>query len=51
MKINVVLTLQFSDTQYYINQPLAPNSVLGSAAFVLASLEVERLNDAPKTPQ
>lgn len=29
---------------------MAPNSVLGTAAFVLASLEVERLNDNPITP-
>ena len=28
---------------YYIKQPILYNSVLGSAAFVLASLEVERL--------
>ncbi|POS81017.1 glycosyl Hydrolase Family 88 [Diaporthe helianthi] len=30
---------------YYVSQPLVPNSVLGAAAFVLASVEVERLND------
>lgn len=36
--------------QYYINQPIEPNSVLGAAAFVLASLEVERLNDNPYSP-
>ncbi|KAI0408939.1 Six-hairpin glycosidase-like protein [Xylaria palmicola] len=29
---------------YYIGQPILYNSVLGSAAYVLASLEVERLN-------
>ncbi|KAF2845220.1 glycoside hydrolase family 105 protein [Plenodomus tracheiphilus IPT5] len=29
--------------EYYVGQPLVYNSVLGSAAFVLASLEVERL--------
>lgn len=40
-----------SNSQYYIKQPIAPNSVLGAAAFILASLEVERLNDAPNTTQ
>ncbi|KAI0913206.1 Six-hairpin glycosidase-like protein [Ustulina deusta] len=30
--------------EYYIGQPLLYNSVLGSAAYVLASLEVERLS-------
>lgn len=29
---------------------MAPNSVLGSAAFILASLEVERLDAAPNRP-
>ncbi|KAI1417201.1 glycoside hydrolase family 105 protein [Hypoxylon sp. FL1857] len=29
--------------EYYVNQPILYNSVLGSAAFVLASLEVEQL--------
>lgn len=29
---------------------MAPNSVRGSAAFILASLEVERLEAAPNTP-
>jgi hypothetical protein len=29
--------------QYYVGQPIVYNSVLGSAAFVLASLEYERL--------
>ncbi|KAI1430137.1 Six-hairpin glycosidase-like protein [Xylaria sp. FL1777] len=29
--------------EYYVGQPLLYNSVLGSAAYVLASLEVERL--------
>ncbi|KAF4825326.1 Unsaturated rhamnogalacturonyl hydrolase YteR [Colletotrichum tropicale] len=28
--------------EYYTNQPLSPNSLLGESAFVLASLEVER---------
>ncbi|KAK1963182.1 family 88 glycosyl hydrolase [Colletotrichum sublineola] len=28
--------------EYYTNQPLLPNSLLGESAFVLASLEVER---------
>jgi rhamnogalacturonyl hydrolase YesR len=45
--------IAFSDTccgeltyqsQYYVGQPLLYDSVLGSAAFVLASLEYERLN-------
>jgi hypothetical protein len=30
--------------QYYVGQPLLYDSVLGSAAFVLASLEYERLD-------
>ncbi|KAI0969930.1 Six-hairpin glycosidase-like protein [Xylaria arbuscula] len=30
--------------EYYVNQPILYNSVLGSAAYVLASLESERLN-------
>lgn len=30
---------------------MAPNSVLGTAAFVLASLEVEILDDNPITVQ
>ncbi|KAG6030157.1 hypothetical protein E4U41_000168, partial [Claviceps citrina] len=29
--------------QYYTHQPLSPNSLLGESAFILASLEVERL--------
>ncbi|KAL7621181.1 hypothetical protein AAE478_008498 [Parahypoxylon ruwenzoriense] len=29
--------------EYYVNQPISYNSVLGSAAYILASLEVERL--------
>ncbi|KAK8116159.1 glycoside hydrolase family 105 protein [Apiospora sp. TS-2023a] len=29
--------------EYYVGQPLLPNSVLGTAAYILASLEVERL--------
>lgn len=29
--------------QYYTKQPLVPNSLLGESAFILASLEVERL--------
>ncbi|GKT41552.1 unsaturated rhamnogalacturonyl hydrolase YteR [Colletotrichum spaethianum] len=28
--------------EYYTNQPLLPNSLLGESAFILASLEVER---------
>ncbi len=31
-------------SQYYVSQPILYNSVLGSAAFVLASLEYERLD-------
>lgn len=31
--------------EYYVGQPVVPNSVLGAAAFVLASVEVERMND------
>ncbi|KAI1819853.1 Six-hairpin glycosidase-like protein [Xylaria intraflava] len=30
--------------EYYVNQPIQYNSVLGSGAFVLASVEVERLS-------
>ncbi|KAG7087239.1 hypothetical protein E1B28_013219 [Marasmius oreades] len=30
--------------EYYVNQPISYNSVLGSAAFILASLEYETLN-------
>jgi rhamnogalacturonyl hydrolase YesR len=30
--------------EYYVGRPLVYNSVLGSAAFILASLEVERLD-------
>ncbi|KAI1632778.1 Six-hairpin glycosidase-like protein [Biscogniauxia mediterranea] len=30
--------------EYYINQPILYNSVLGSAAYILASLEVEKLS-------
>ncbi|KAG6008291.1 hypothetical protein E4U21_004753 [Claviceps maximensis] len=30
--------------QYYTKQPLSPNSLLGESAFILASLEVERLH-------
>lgn len=29
--------------QYYVSQPIKYNSVLGSAAYILASLEIERL--------
>jgi hypothetical protein len=29
--------------QYYVGQPILKDSVLGSAAFVLASLEYEKL--------
>lgn len=29
--------------EYYTSQPLVPNSLLGESAFILASLEVERL--------
>ncbi|KAG6368876.1 hypothetical protein INS49_003094 [Diaporthe citri] len=47
-----VCSLNSSATyDYYVQQPMAPNSVLGTAAFVLASLEVERLDDNPITPQ
>ncbi|KAH8596617.1 Six-hairpin glycosidase-like protein [Bisporella sp. PMI_857] len=31
--------------EYYIGQPISYNSVLGSAAFILASLEIERLGN------
>ncbi|KAM4061107.1 glycosyl hydrolase family 88 protein [Hirsutella rhossiliensis] len=31
---------------YYINRPIIPNSLLGEGAFILASLEVERLHGA-----
>lgn len=31
--------------QYYVSQPINYNSVLGSAAYILASLEIERLTD------
>ncbi|PNY26562.1 Unsaturated rhamnogalacturonyl hydrolase YteR [Tolypocladium capitatum] len=30
--------------EYYTTQPIAPNSLLGEAAFILASLEVEKLS-------
>ncbi|KAL1864569.1 hypothetical protein Daus18300_007584 [Diaporthe australafricana] len=36
---------------YYIEQPLAYNSVLGAAAFVMSSLEVESLDKSQNTPQ
>ncbi|KAI0014680.1 Six-hairpin glycosidase [Xylariomycetidae sp. FL0641] len=40
-----VCSLNSSATyEYYVNQPILYNSVLGSAAYVFASLEVERLN-------
>ncbi|KAG6026283.1 hypothetical protein E4U19_002704 [Claviceps sp. Clav32 group G5] len=29
--------------EYYVKQPLSPNSLLGESAYILASLEVERL--------
>ncbi|KAG8159670.1 hypothetical protein KVR01_010307 [Diaporthe batatas] len=32
-----------ADYEYYVSRPLVPNSALGAAAFVLASVEVERL--------
>jgi rhamnogalacturonyl hydrolase YesR len=35
--------LTYDTTQYYVGQPLNYNSVLGSGAYVLASLEAERL--------
>lgn len=31
--------------QYYVSQPIKYNSVLGSAAYILASLEIEHLED------
>lgn len=31
--------------EYYVSQPIYYNSVLGSAAYILASLEIERLED------
>lgn len=40
-----------TDMQYYIEQPIAYNSVLGAAAFVLSSLEVESLDKLQNTPQ
>ncbi|PFH61608.1 hypothetical protein XA68_16869 [Ophiocordyceps unilateralis] len=33
--------------EYYISQPLMPNSLLGESAFILASLEIERLEPEP----
>lgn len=45
-----MLTFILSASQYYVTQPIVPNSVLGSAAFILASLEVEILNDNPYEP-
>lgn len=45
-----MLTLHVFYLQYYVTQPIVPNSVLGSAAFILASLEVEILNDNPYEP-
>lgn len=36
--------------EYYVGQPIVHNSVLGAAAFVLASVEAERLGDANVTP-
>ncbi|KAK2598687.1 hypothetical protein N8I77_012079 [Diaporthe amygdali] len=36
---------------YYIEQPIAYNSVLGASAFIMSSLEVEHLDSARLTPQ
>ncbi|PHH78750.1 hypothetical protein CDD80_6301 [Ophiocordyceps camponoti-rufipedis] len=33
---------------YYVSRPLEPNSLLGESAFILASLEVERLFPEPR---
>lgn len=35
--------------EYYIKQPLVPNSLLGESAFILASLEVERATSSSLT--
>ncbi|KAI3394016.1 hypothetical protein diail_3334 [Diaporthe ilicicola] len=47
-----VCSLNSSATyDYYIEQPIAYNSVLGAAAFIMSSLEVERLGMEQITPQ
>lgn len=36
--------------EYYTSQPIVPNSLLGESAFILASLEVERLDRHGHSP-
>lgn len=45
-----MLTSFANTMQYYVSQPINFNSLIGSSAFVLASLEYEQLQNGTTLP-